>query len=421
MRRRTLTTALLALAALAACGTPGSRLLAAEGVERNLHAGPGPGPPVANLQPGLAAFGHALLTAVAKPGANTVLSPLSIAHAYGMARAGADPATGSELDEVFGFPPEGPHPAFNTLSRVIATTDEPPPVPDRDARRDAQETEASPPVVRLASGLFVQDGLEVGAGFLRTLAAEYGAGARQVDFTSDAAEAIDAWAEEQTAGRIRKVFDRLDPGTRLVIANALYLKADWAVPFTDPPEEAAAFTRADGTVVRTDLMRVEAELPYASGPGWQAVELAYAGSELAMWVVLPDAGGSVGDRLAPGALTGLGGRLEKTRVRVVLPRWDFSTALDLKEPLERLGLRSTGYSGIADGLFLDRAAHTANITVDEWGTEAAAVTGLVFALSAPPPAEAVFRADRPFAFAIVHRPTLVPLFLGQVADPTATG
>ncbi|WP_449063593.1 serpin family protein [Planomonospora algeriensis] len=304
---------------------------------------------------------------------------------------------------------------------MIATTDEAPPAPDRDAPRDAREAEASPPVVRLASGLFVQDGLDVGAGFLRTLAAEYGTGARQVDFTSDAAGAIDAWAEEQTAGRVKKVFDRLDPRTRLVIANALYLKADWTVPFTGPPEEAAPFTRADGTVVRADLMRVEAELPYASGPGWQAVELAYAGSELAMWVVLPEAGGSVGDRLAPEELTRLGGRLERTRVEVALPRWDFSTALDLKEPLERLGLRSTGYSGIADGLFLDRAAHTANITVDEWGTEAAAVTGLAFPSAALPPAEAVFRADRPFAFAIVHRPTLVPLFLGQVADPTATG
>ncbi|GAT68380.1 serine/cysteine proteinase inhibitor [Planomonospora sphaerica] len=418
---RRLFTALLAVAALAACGPPGSRLVTAEGVERNLYAGPGPGPPVANLRPGLAAFGHALFTAVAEPGVNTVLSPLGIAQAYGMARAGADPATGTELDEVFGFPPEGPHAAFNTLSRVIATTDEAPPPPDRDAPRDAQETGASPPVVRLASGLFVQDGLDVGAEFLRTLAAEYGTGAHQVDFSSDAAEAIDAWAEEQTAGRIKKVFDRLDPRTRLVIANALYLKADWAVPFTAPPEEAAAFTRADGRVVRTDLMRVEAELPYASGPGWQAVELAYAGSELAMWVVLPDEGGSVGDRLAPEALAELGGRLETTRVGVALPRWDFSTSLDLKEPLGRLGLRNTGYSGIADGLFLDRAVHTANITVDEWGTEAAAVTGLAFPAAAPPPAEAVFRADRPFAFAIVHRPTLVPLFLGQVADPTATG
>ncbi|GAA3441148.1 serpin family protein [Planomonospora venezuelensis] len=418
MRRRVFTTALLAVAALAACGGgPETRAITAEGVERENP----PGAPVANLQPGLAAFGHALFTAAAKPQANTVLSPLSIAYAYGMARAGADEATGAELDRVFGFPPEGPHSAFNTLSRVVTTTDGPPPVPDRGTPRDAQESEAAPPVVSLAGGLFVQDGLSVRQEFLRVLAAKYGAGARQVDFAGDAADAINAWAEQRTAGRIKEVFDRLDPETRLVIVNTLYLKADWAVPFTDPPERDAVFTRGDGTAVRTDLMRQEGEFRYASGPGGQAVELPYAGGELAMWILLPEPGGAPGDRLAPAAVAEVGRELKKTRVKVAMPRWDFSTGLDLEQPLAALGLRGAGYSGIADGLLLGRAVHKANIAVDEWGTEAAAVTGLAFLQSAPPPAEAELRADRPFAFAIVHRPTLVPLFVGQVADPAAAG
>ncbi|MFC4061045.1 serpin family protein [Planomonospora corallina] len=434
MRRRTLTTALLTLAALAACRTPGSgsgsgpgsghRLVTAEGVARESYAGPEPGPPVANLQPGLAAFGHALLSAVAEPRANTVLSPLGIAYAYGMARAGADPATGAGLDEVFGFPPEGPHAAFGTLSRVIATTGEAPPVPapapDRETPRDARQDPA-PPVVHLAGGLFTAGDLAVRQEFLRVLAAHYGTGAHQVDFAADAVEVINAWAGERTAGRITKVFDLLDPATRLVLASALHLKAEWAVPFTDPPEPGAVFTRADGTAVRTDLMRLETELPYASGPGWQAAELAYAGGGLAMWVLLPAPGGSPARLLAPEALTRVRDGLERTRVRLALPRWDFSTALELGPALEGLGLRSSGYPGISDGLVLDRAVHGANITVDEWGTEAAAVTGLAFRLSAPPPAEAELRADRPFAFAVVHRPTLVPLFIGQVADPAATG
>jgi serpin B len=64
------------------------------------------------------------------------------------------------------------------------------------------------------------------------------------------------------------------------------------------------------------------------------------------------------------------------------------------------------------------AIHRANITVDEWGTEAAAVTGLAFDVSARPAAPLVVRADRPFAFAIMHVPTSTPLFLGQVVDPS---
>jgi serpin B len=31
----------------------------------------------------------------------------------------------------------------------------------------------------------------------------------------------------------------------------------------------------------------------------------------------------------------------------------------------------------------------------------------------------VVRADRPFAFAIIHRPTSIPLFVGRVVNPAA--
>jgi serpin B len=69
-------------------------------------------------------------------------------------------------------------------------------------------------------------------------------------------------------------------------------------------------------------------------------------------------------------------------------------------------------------VWLDQAVHRANITVDEWGTEAAAVTGLAFPSSLPPPPDVTIRADHPFAFAIVDTNTGTPLFIGHVADPT---
>ena len=68
---------------------------------------------------------------------------------------------------------------------------------------------------------------------------------------------------------------------------------------------------------------------------------------------------------------------------------------------------------------MTRALHRANITVDESGTEAAAVTALVVDAAGAGPASVTVRADHPFAFAIVHQATAAPLFLGQVADPAA--
>lgn len=69
-------------------------------------------------------------------------------------------------------------------------------------------------------------------------------------------------------------------------------------------------------------------------------------------------------------------------------------------------------------LFIDQAITKATITVNEYGTKAAAVTGLGFEESGPPIPELTIQFDRPFAYAIVDVTTGLPVFLGQVNDPT---
>ena len=108
----------------------------------------------------------------------------------------------------------------------------------------------APPLVAIANALFVQDGFQVKRPFLHTLAAQYGAGVRTVDFGSPAAkEAIDAWVRQQTANRIKQLFAQLDPTTLLVIANAVYFKGDWVVSdLTGPrPPPSPARTAASST------------------------------------------------------------------------------------------------------------------------------------------------------------------------------
>jgi serpin B len=110
----------------------------------------------------------------------------------------------------------------------------------------------------------------------------------------------------------------------------------------------------------------------------------------------------------------------QTSVDLELPRWNFGTDVDLLPVLHGLGLTALGnLPGIGAGAFVSDAVHRATISVDEWGTEAAALTAVGIAVSGNGPPTAVVHADHPFAFAIVHRATGTPLFLGQVADPTA--
>ena len=53
------------------------------------------------------------------------------------------------------------------------------------------------------------------------------------------------------------MFDQLDPATRLVLANAIYLNADWQTPFAKNPTTNTTFTHADGTTVAVPMMHVD--------------------------------------------------------------------------------------------------------------------------------------------------------------------
>jgi serine protease inhibitor len=370
--------------------------LTADGVER---ATPPEDAPVAAVAAGVTRVGHALAERATTT--NWVCSPLSLAFAFAMARAGAGGETAAELDRVLGFPERGTHEAFNAIASQTATAH-----------------------VRVANGLFTQHGLPVGAAFLEALATHYGTGVHPVDFARDGAEIINAWVQDATAGRIPRLFDALSPATRLVLANAIYLKAEWRHPFEEAATTHEHFAAAGGPV-RVPMMHLTADLAYAAGTDWQAVDLPYKGADLAMRLIVPADDQAPDALLAPDLLAAVARSLAPAYVRLAMPRFDYGSHIDLVPPMKALGLRTVfeagaDLGGIHPGLRIDGAVQRATVTVDEWGTEAAAATGLMALTSMRPPPEIAISADLPFAFAIVHPPTGLPLFAGLVGDPSDT-
>ncbi|MFC0533702.1 serpin family protein [Phytohabitans kaempferiae] len=391
-----LTAVLIATCAAAAGPASAARHgLVTAGVPRQA---PPAGAPTGAVVAGLTAVGYEV-SRTAEPGRNWVMSPLSVAYAFAMARAGASGETAAQLDRLFGFPERGTHEAFNALDSQVAA-------------------EGGP--LRAANALWAQPGFPIGEEFLRTLATQYGTGVRTVDFGSpDALPAIDAWVRERTRGRIPKLFDRLDPATRVVLANAIHFEADWGEPFRGG--ESAAFTRPDGSTVLAPMMHRVASAGYARSDDWQAVELPYGETGFAMWVLLPAPSGPAPvELLAPETLAAVADGLRPAVADVTLPKWESESRVDLLAAVRGLGVTDlTGFSGIHPAVSLGQATHRAAITVDEKGTEAAAATGLELPVSAGPLPVVTFRADRPFAYAIVHTATRTPAFVGTVADPTA--
>ncbi len=388
-----------------------------------LSAAPG----LAEVVAGITAFGTHLHGTTALVDKNWTTSPLSLAVAFGMLRAGARGTTARELDEVFGFPPgtvpEGAtHQALNALTASIVTTGPVSPGPQPTTSGGT----VPEPVVAIANGLFIEQGFaaSVQQAFLKLLATQYGAKADAVDFTRPSAAAtINRWVSAQTRGRINQLFDSLDPSTLLVLANAVYLKATWAQSFPKNDTGQGAFATAAGRSVTVPLMRnVPEGAGYSESAAWQRVVLPYGGGQLSMHVVLPrQAVRSAAELTA--LLPVATARAEsdpRAIVELTLPRWNTETDLDLLSPLQRLGLRDVGdLSGIAPGVFVSAAVHRANITVDELGTEAAAVTGIAVASSARAGTPVTMAVTRPFVWAIVHEPSGTPVFAGHVVDPTA--
>ncbi|MEP7019788.1 MAG: serpin family protein [Pseudonocardiales bacterium] len=363
---------------------------------------------------------------------NWTISPFSIDVAFGMLRAGCRGSTAREIDTVFGYPavaaPQGsPHPALNALAAQLVTTG-----PVSTTPSTAPSGQPSPkPIVAVANALFVDRTYSgrIARAFLETLATQYGAGPTALSFQDPAAaaKAINAWVARQTRDRITKLFDQLDPETVLVLANAVYLKASWLNQFSEQSTVDGPFTTAAGEQVPARLMHETfREVRYAADDGWQRVTLPYVGDELGMRVVVPTSHATSVAQLAPALAAASQPSLRDgpAWVDLTLPKWDTATDLPLVAALGKLGMVEAftdraDLSGIAPNLFVSDAMHRANITVDESGTEAAAVTGIAVATSASPGSPVVMRADRPFAWAIVHEPTGTPIFTGHVTNPAA--
>ncbi|WP_007514484.1 MULTISPECIES: serpin family protein [Pseudofrankia] len=365
--------------------------------------------------------------AAAANAGNLVCSPYSVAVALGMTRAGAAGRTAAEMDAVLhasalGSGPDGLPVGLNALALAMES---------RASKRTLPDGSTIELVLDVANSLWGQRQVPWETPFLATLARYYGSGMRTVDFGADAAgaaSAINAWVSKQTYDRIPRLLSAgdLDASTRLVLVNALYLRAPWQTPFGDA--RPARFTRPDGSVVQAQLMAgTVSGAGYATGPGWQAVDVPYAGGELAMAVVLPDPGrfDAVEAALDEAALRGLLTGFQPAAVELELPRWTFRTHADLNDLLVALGM-PTAFGGDADfsgmtaaeKLHIDRVVHEAFIAVDEQGTEAAAATAVSMAVSAIM-TDRRLTVDRPFLFVIHDRATATPLFVGRVVDPTA--
>jgi serpin B len=360
---------------------------------------------------------------------NFAVAPGSIAIAFGMTEAGARGDTLAEMRRVLhaALPAERQARALGALS----------------ARWNAGLGEGV--TARTANRLFGHERYTFDAAYLALTAATFDAPIERLDFAQalPARQRINTWVAERTADKIRDLLPdgAISPDTRLVLVNAMYLRAPWETPFPAyATRDDAFFVGGAAAATPVPTMSRGGRMAFAQQPGFKVVEIPYVGGQLAMDVFLPTArdglaafeAGLTGARIDAAVAA-----LAPTQLVLRMPRFHLAGgSVSLRTALVALGMNlafdraRADFTGIAnppspdDRLFVSDAFHKVFVDVNEAGTEAAAATAVVMAragAAAPSAPPTQFVVDHPFVFVIRDVGTGAVLFLGRVTDPRAAG
>jgi serpin B len=350
---------------------------------------------------------------------NLFFSPHSIATALAMTYGGARGETEQQMARAlhFDLPQERLHPAFAALNDGLNKVQK---------KGEVQ--------LHVANSLWPHNDHPFRPDYVKLCKRHYGVSITPVDYAraaEDARRAINAWVEDKTQ---KKITDLIPPGmltslTRLVLANAIYFKGNWASRFEARRTKAEPFHLTADRTVPTPLMHQKGKFGYAEHDGLQVLELPYVGGELSMLVLLPrrvDGLGELEDKLTAQQFAAWTKDLRKRELLVYLPKFKTTAQFSLNNALAALGITDAFDEAKADfsgmdgqrGLFISAVVHKAFVDVNEEGTEAAAATGVGVRATLEPPPPPVFRADRPLLYLIRENHTGSLLFLGRLADPS---
>jgi serpin B len=251
---------------------------------------------------------------------------------------------------------------------------------------------------------------------------------------------VNKWAEDETHGKVANI---LPPGavsdtTRMILANAIYFKAEWEKPFHGSSTMERDFFLPTGGTIQVPMMQTMSDQYVKTYPAFKALRLPYkcndATRSFSMFVLLPhsrDGLGALEESLTTQSVVDDLALLQHKvpMRRFQLPKFKVAFGLEMAETLKSLGMAlpfgsHADLSNMAEPqeapLKVSSVRHKAFVEVNELGTEAAAVTTVEIMLMCMPmyTEDSDFVADHPFMFLIKEESSNTVLFTGRVLDPS---
>lgn len=244
---------------------------------------------------------------------------------------------------------------------------------------------------------------------------------------SQAKGLMNHYINKETQGKIPKLFDEVNPDTKLILVDYILLKGRWLTPFDPLFTEMDTFHLDKYKTVKVPMMYRAGNFTSTFDKNFRChvLKLPYLGNAT-MLVVLME---KIGDHLAledylTTDLVDTWLRNMKIRnMEVFFPKFKLDQKYEMHDLLKQMGIRRIflpwaeldDISVIARNLKVSQVLQRAVIEVNEKGTEAVAGTfSEITAYSMPP----IIKVDRPFHFMIYEESSRMLLFLGRVVNPT---
>lgn len=289
--------------------------------------------------------------------------------------------------------------------------------------------------LNLANSLWLNKDIQFNKEFLDRMATDYYSYSFHVDFDDkDTSKKISDWISENTGGKLGnspKDF-MANPEQVMVFLNTIYFYDEWVDRFNADKTEEDVFYLGDGSTIKCDFMNMIHESHgYVKADGYTSSYLSFKNGGR-MVFILPDEGISPTDIISDSkwlseAIDAISSEKSQFgKVIFKIPKFSYKVQLDLREHMDRLGIKSAFDINTADftplsktkPLFVSEVKQSAAISIDERGCEATAFTQIDYAGSARPEGMAEMILDRPFIFVIIGEDEC-PLFLGVINNPKA--
>lgn len=352
------------------------------------------------------------------PEENTMISPLSVSLALAMTANGAAGDTLSEMEDVLGGGM-----TMDQLNRYLSYY-------AKVLKDDSSST------LHIADSIWYRDDpyLTIMDEFVNKNISYYDAEIYKAPFDATTVEDINFWVKQNTNGMIPKVIEDLSPDSMVALINAICFDAEWSAPYEDYQIQEGTFTNAQGVEEDVEMMYSSETVFHDFGNATGFAK--YYKGNYRFIAILPEEGMTVDEWIAEMDAQAVCAELmdpEYTIVETQMPKFSYSTDLELNDVLMEMGMPTAFSRGIADfsdmglcgglpTLYISDVIHKTDITVDKAGTRAAAVTAVIMedCMAAPPEEIRYVTLDRPFVYMIVDNHANLPVFMGTLQSAAAS-